>query len=180
MHACVTTLADSAIHNRAVKTPNSRLVKLAKVDGVQLHNNHVLDSQENCRRSNVSALLATQSRHSCACLFQSLDVANIVHHQKHATCSALYDNDQLISLALYSLNTIFVVSRRLISRFRCGCHGLHVENGCFHSQRLIGCANQNLLRLSITFCFDCPACTQITCRCVHRQQLVSSTATIPP
>ena len=100
----------------------------------------------------------TVKAQSCACLFQSLDVAYIVHHQKDATHSALYDNDQLISLALYSLNTIlklysiFVVCRRLISRFRCGCHGLHVDTGCFHSQSLIGCADLHLVRLSITFC----------------------------
>ena len=79
--------------------PKTRLVKLAMVDGVELKNNHVLDLQKKCWRSNISAFLATQPRHSC--LFEILHVANILHHQKEATHSALYYNDQLSSPALH-------------------------------------------------------------------------------
>ena len=133
-------------HNRAVKMPNSRLVKLALVDGAQMQNDHVVDLQQKCWRSNVSTFLATQPRHPC--LFGNLDVADIVHHQKEATQSALYDNGQLSSLALYKTlqpeyeyaqylsSVICFSSRRLISRFRCGCHGLHVDTGRFDSQKL--------------------------------------------
>ena len=60
-------------HIRAVKMPNSCLVKLAMIDGVQLQDNHVMDLQKKSWRSKVSAFLATKPRHSC--LFQSLDVA---------------------------------------------------------------------------------------------------------
>ena len=70
-------------HNRAIKMPDSCLVKLAMIDGVQLQDNHVMDLQKNCWRLNFSAFLATQSRHSC--LFQNLDVADIVDHQKEAS-----------------------------------------------------------------------------------------------
>ena len=76
-------------HNRAVKMPNSRLVKLALVDGAQMQNDHVVDLQQKCWRSNVSTFLATQPRHPC--LFGNLDVADIVHHQKEATQSALIE-----------------------------------------------------------------------------------------
>ena len=67
-----------------------------------------------------------------------------------ATQSALYVNAQLSSLALYKtlqpeyeyaqyiLSVICFSNRRLISccRFRCGCHGLHVDTGRFDSQKL--------------------------------------------
>ena len=80
-------------------------------------------------------LLHSQGTH----IFRNLDVADIVHHQKQATQSALYINDQLSSLALYktwqpeyeyaqylsSVNCFSSRIRRLISRSRCGCHGLH-------------------------------------------------------
>ena len=97
------------------------------VDGVQLLNDHVLDSQEKCWRSNVSAFLATQPRHSCP--FQTLDVANIVHHQKEAADSALNGNDQLSSLALYKSSQHMVavhipyISVRNINF----CHMLHSQ-----------------------------------------------------
>ena len=86
--------------NRAVKMENSRLVKLALVDGAQLQNNLVVDLQKKCWRSHVSAFLTTQPRHPRV-FDQNLDVADIVHHQKEVTKSALYDNVELRSLALY-------------------------------------------------------------------------------
>ena len=38
--------------------------------------------------------------------------------------------------AQYLSSVICFSSRRLISRFRCGCHGLHVDTGRFDSQKL--------------------------------------------
>ena len=149
-------------HNRAVQMPNSRLVKLALVDGVQLQNNQVVDSQKKCWRSNVSAFLATQPRHPC--LFQNLDVADVVHHQKEAIQSALYTNDQLSSLALYKTlqpdyeyaqylsSVICFSSRRLVSRFRCGCHGLHVDTVCASTCYLP---------------YGCKPCERDNCACLH-------------
>ena len=34
--------------NRAIKMPNSRLIKLAMIDGVQLQDNHVMNLQKKC------------------------------------------------------------------------------------------------------------------------------------
>ena len=118
----------------------------------------MLDSQAKCWRSNVSASLATQPRHSC--LFQTLDVANIVHHhdQKEAAHSALNGNDQLSSLALYksshSVLSIWLLYIYLIYQQ----HYFFVT--CFIHKSLLGkiyrvyigsvmCAD---LRMSITCC----------------------------
>ena len=173
------------------------------VDGVQLQNNHVVHSHKKCWRLNVSAFLATQPRHLG--LFEILDVASIVHHQKEATHSALYDNDQLSSLALeknlqpeykYAQHVSFVTcfsSRRLISRFRCGCHELDVDTRRFRSQQLaredgsVMCPDLHLSRMCITFCLNAQriltseAHLQLCFKGVHHtQQLLSSMATIPP
>ena len=59
-------------HNRAVKMPNSRLMKLAMVDGVWLQNNHVLGLQERCWRLHVSSSLEKVALKAGACRLHRL------------------------------------------------------------------------------------------------------------
>ena len=132
-------------HNWVLQLDNSRYVKLALVYGAELKDNHVLEHQQKGWRSFVSTFLATQPRHPC--VFQNLDVSAILDNLKEAHRSALLASDgstvkfhnslQLeYNCAAYLSSVQSFDSRRLISRFRCGCHGLHVDTGRWAAAKL--------------------------------------------
>ena len=66
--------------------PNSCLVKLAIEFSYRTTMCWICRKSAGDQFANISAFLATQPGHSC--LFEILDGANIVYHQKEATHSA--------------------------------------------------------------------------------------------
>lgn len=96
-----------------------------------------------------------------------MNVSATVEGQKEAVRSAFHSNDHLSSLVLSTgMRTVNCFSsRRLISRFRCGSHGLSVDTGSFgqsaqklarqdrvcHVCRLLSVEDEQHLL------FDCPA-----------------------
>lgn len=162
-------------HNRAVRLPDSRLVKLALVDGAQLQDGNVIDQQKQGWRASVSAFLSEQPSHPR--VFQYLDVSAIMDGLREAHQSTFYTRDDLSSLVLYrslqpdycyanylsSVNCFY--NKKLISRFRCGCHGLHVDTGRFgqgaqkldREDRVCEVCHSTAVEDEQHFLFDCPA-----------------------
>ena len=164
-------------HNRVLKLADSRLVKLAFVDGALLTDGHIRELREKGWRPSVSSFLSTlpgQFR-----VFQDLDVSAIVDSQKELYQSAFLSNQDLSSLSLYrSLQPDYqyasylsdvqsFASRRLISRFRCGCHGLRVDTGRFgavrlaREDRLCEVCNSASVEDEEHFLFECPVYASI-------------------
>ena len=125
--------------------------------------------------------------------------SDIIERQKEAYLSAFINNEALSTLVLYRslqpeyryAHYLSVVqsfpNRRLISRFRCGCHGLHVDTAVLSTPLgMIECvksASQDVVRTSIIFCLIVqPTLTSGTVMpplsMAFKQFLLSSTATI--
>ena len=84
-------------HNRSVRLPDSRLVKLALVNGAQLQDGHVVvDQQKQGWRASVHAPCRVQLSHLC--VFQYLEVAAIIDGLREAHQSTFYTRDDLSSL----------------------------------------------------------------------------------
>ena len=166
-------------HNRALTMPSEtpRLVQLALIEGAVLQDEGQVSeasTAKNWRRS-LGAFLSTQPGHPRS--FTIPDVPTIVDGLKERYQSALYADDEHSSLALYkSLHPEYkyaqylssvqrFYNRKLISRFRCGCHGLHVDTGRFGqgAQKLAREDRVCQVCCSISvederhFLFDCPA-----------------------
>ena len=60
---------------------------------------------------------------------------------------------------------LFSVSPRLMSRFRCGCHGLHIDTGRFvntpRDDRVCEVCKSECVENEHHFLFDCPAYAHI-------------------
>ena len=164
-------------HNRALKLPDTRLVKLAFVAGALLTDGHIVELRQKGWRPSVSSFLRTlpgQLR-----VFQALDVTAIVDGQKESHQAAFLSNQDLTSLTLYrSLQPDYqyahylsdvqcFANRRLISRFRCGCHGLRVDTGRFGAVRLARedrvCEVCTSASIEDELLFQCPAYAHIRC-----------------
>ena len=125
-------------HHRVVALDNSRLVKLAMVDGCALGaNQSVSAATSKCWQYYVGSFL---ERHSLQ-LFHSFHIASVVEKEKHWIAFKYFHSDNHSSLVLYRtlqpeykyvryLSEVKRFSnRKLLSRFRSGCHGLRVDTG---------------------------------------------------
>ena len=162
-------------HNRVLKLNDSRLVKIAFSEGAVFVDGQVLELRAQGWLPNFTALLTTQPGDPY--VFQSLDVTDIIEHQKEAYLSAFINNEALSTLVLYRslqpeyryAHYLSVVqsfpNRRLISRFRCGCHGLHVDTGRFvntpRDDRVCEVCKSGCVENEHHFLFDCPAYAHI-------------------
>ncbi len=125
-------------HHRVLALDNSRLVKLATVDGCALGENQSVTAATNKGwQSYVGSFLEHHSQQ----LFHSFDIASVVEREKHWVAFKYLHGDNSSSLLLYRtlqpeyryapyLSEVKCLSnRRLLSRFRSGCHGLRVDTG---------------------------------------------------
>lgn len=166
-------------HNRALRMPSEkpRLVQLALVEGAVLQDEGQGSEASAARnwRHSLDAFLSTQPGQPRS--FTNLDVSTIVNGLKEGCQSALYADDEHSSLALYKnlqpeykyaqyLSSVQSFhNRKLISRFRCGCHGLHVDTGRFGQGAQKLAREDRVCQLSCStsvedehhFLFDCPA-----------------------
>ena len=153
--------------------------------------NHVLELRTQGWRPNFTALLTTQPGDPS--VFQRLDVTDIIERQKEAYLFAFIYNEALSTLVLYRslqpeyrhAHYLSVVqsfpNRRLSSRFRCGCHGLHVDTGRFvttpRDDRVCEVCKSGCVENEHHFLFDCPAYAHIRyshATLFHGMQTVSS------
>lgn len=155
-------------HNRVLKLPNSRLVKIAFTEGATHTDSKVTELCKGGWGPSFTALLPNSPG-----VFHNLDVAAIIDGQNEAYLSDFLSNQVLSTLSLYrSLQPEYVYARylstvqsfpnrRLISRFRCGCHGLHVDAGRFtqipREDRVCEVCNSLCVEDEHRFLFDCPA-----------------------
>ena len=162
-------------HNRVLKLNNSHLVKIAFSEGAVFVDGHVVELRAQGWRPNFTALLTTQPGDPH--VFQSLDVTDIIERQKEAYLSAFINSEALSTLVLYRslqpeyryAHYLSVVqsfpNRRLISRFRCGCHGLRVDTGRFvntpRDDRVCEVCKSGCVENEHHFLFDCPAYAHI-------------------
>ena len=106
-----------------------RLVKLAMVDGFALHQTAVKDSWQHYLGDFLHGHLGQQQ------LLHNFDIASVIERAKHQhafehsslmlyrTMQPEYKSAEYLSVVKCAPN------RRLISRFRTGCHGLRVDTG---------------------------------------------------
>ena len=165
-------------HHRVVALDNSRLVKLAMVDGCTLSTNQSVTAATNKGWQYYVGLFLKQHSQQ---LFHSFDIASVIDREKHwVTFSYLHD-DSHSSLLLYRtlqpeyqyaryLSEVKCSSnRRLMSRFRSGCHGLRVDTGRWedsvHLNRkdrlCLVCRSSQQVEDEHHFLFDCPAYSSI-------------------
>ena len=159
-------------HHRTVALDNSRLVKLAMVSGCTLGANQAIIAANKGWHCHVESFLA---RHSTQ-LLHKFDVSSIVDREKQWTVFKYFQDDSHSSLVLYrSLQPEYVYAqylsqvkcfsnRRLLSRFRSGCHGLRVDTGRWENSvhldrkdRLcLVCRSTQHVEDEHHFLFDCP------------------------
>ena len=151
---------------------NSRLVKISFSEGAVVVDGHVLELRAQGWRPNFTALLTTQPGNPS--VFESLIVTDIIQRQKAAYLSAFLNNEALSTLVLYRSDYRYAcyssvvqsfLNRRLISRFRCGCHGLQVDTGRFvnapRDDRVCEVCKSGCVENEHHFLFDCPAYAHI-------------------
>ena len=121
-------------HNRFFKLDSVRLSKVAKLAGTHF------DSEAPAWRPQLSAFLDTQPGRLRAS--SPVDVAEIVEREKERHRAAYLASDlssvtqhrtfhPAHAYAQYLSSVRCLSNKRLISRFRSGCHGLHVDTGRF-------------------------------------------------
>ena len=165
-------------HHRVIALDNSRLVKLTLVDGCALGTHQsVLAAANKGWQYYVGLLLEQHSQQ----LFHSFDIASVVEREKHWVAFKYLHTDSHSSLVLYRtlqheyqyacyLSEVKCYSnRRLMSRFRSGCHGLRVDTGRWDNNvhldrkdRLCQvCGSAQQVEDEHHFLFDCPVYTSI-------------------
>ena len=165
-------------HHRVVALDNSRLVKLAMVDGCALGaNQSVTAATSKGWQYYVGSFLEQHSQQ----LFHSFDIASVVEREKHWVAFKYLHGDNHSSLVLYRtlqpeyqyahyLSEVKCFSnRRLLSRFRSGCHGLRVDTGRWedsvHLDRkdrlCLVCRSAQQVEDEHHFLFDCPMYSSI-------------------
>ena len=123
-------------HPRVVALDNSRLVKLAMVDGCTLSSSQSVTAATNKGWQHyVGSFLKQHSQQ----LFHSFDIAAVMDREQHWVTFKYFHDDSHCNLLLYRtlqpeyqyahyLSEVKCFSnRRLLSRFRSGCHGLRVQ-----------------------------------------------------
>ncbi len=162
-------------HHRTIALDNVRLIKLAMVDGFMLDRTAVKDSWQHYLGEFLHGHLGQQQ------LFHKFDIASVIERVKHQHAFEYFADDQHSSLMLYRtmqleykhaeyLSVVKCVSnRRLISRFRTGCHGLWVDTGRWadgvhldRTDRLcLVCKSMDCVEDEQHFVFDRPAYSHI-------------------
>ena len=114
-------------------------------------------------------------------LFHSFDIAAVIDREKHRVTFKYFHGDTQSSLLLYrTLQPVYQYAhylsevkcfsnRRLLSRFRSGCHGLRVDTGRWENNvhldrkdRLcLVCSSAHNVEDEHHFWFDCPAYSSI-------------------
>ena len=124
-------------HHRTVALDNTRLVKLAMVSSCTLGADQSVTAANKGWQCHVGSFLACHLRQ----LLHKFDIASVVEREKHWTVFKYFQDDSHSSLALFeTLQPEYVYAqylsevncfpnRRLLSRFRSGCHGLRVDTG---------------------------------------------------
>ena len=177
-------------HNRATNLPPTRLVSLALIDGLVEANDEWFDTYESGTwRSELDTFLQVQPGKPES--LQTVEVASIVKFQQQLFNLSYRVNTGYSSLALYRtiqldhqyakyLSAVKCYPyRRLISRFRSGCHGLRVDSGRFGKSSLALTREQRCCEvcgsLSVEdehhFLFDCPAYDEVRSRHADLYQL---------
>ena len=164
-------------HHRLVALDNSRLVKLAMVDGCTLGSDQSVTATNKSWQCYVGSFLHQHSQQ----LFHSFDIASVIEREKHWVAFKYFHDDSHSSLLLYRtlqpeykyasyLSEVKCFSnRRLLSRFRSGCHGLRVDTGRWednvHLDRkdrlCLVCVSAQHVEDEHHFLFDCPVYSSI-------------------
>ena len=175
-------------HNRIFQLDSLKhLSKLAKLLGTYF------DDEAAAWRPQLSAFLDTQPGRVRAC--SPVDVSDIVEREKERLKATFLASD-LKSVALYRtfhpahayaqyLSIVRCLSnRRLISRFRSGCHGLHVDTGRFaknghrveKEDRVCHVCHSTAIEDEQHFLLDCPAYSHL--RAEHAELFQASPCTV--
>ena len=165
-------------HHRVVALDNSRLVKIAMVDGCTLSSSQSVTTATNKGWQHyVGSFLKRHSQQ----LFHSFDIAAVIDREQQWVTFKYFHDDSHSSLLLYRtlqpeyqyahyLSEVKCFSnRRLLSRFRSGCHGLRVDTGRWENNvhldrkdRLcLVCSSAQQVEDEHHFLFDCPAYSSI-------------------
>jgi len=182
-------------HNRVRALPNSWLDKLALIDGFWDSNPpHRVEALSGNWRSDVRRFTETLGQQI---MYDELDISIIVEREKARRLEDfLFDTDHS-SLQLY--RTVYKANQsvyqysdylstvrcyphgRLISRFRCGCQGLHVDTGfgkdsehCSREDRVCLVCMSGSVENEHHFLFDCPAYSHIHQQYSHHFHQASS------
>ena len=165
-------------HHRAVALDNSRLVKLAIVDGCTLSTNQSVTAATNKGWQYYVGLFLKQHSQQ---LFHSFDIASVIDREKHWVAFRYLHDDSHNSLLLYRtlqpeyqyaryLSEVKCSSnRRLMSRFRSGCHELRIDTrrweDSVHLDRkdrlCLVCRSSQQVEDEHHFLFDCRAYSSI-------------------
>ena len=166
-------------HNRAIQLPYSRLVKLALLDEyVDFRGStpHIENLTGNWRSG---VRLFVDSHPGQAAIVCKVDIATIIDHERERHISEYRSVGQSSlqkyrvlnpehQIADYLCRVSCYMNRRLISRFRCQCHGLQVDNGRFEQisrdDRLCQVCHNKVVEDEQHFLFDCPAYSHIRVR----------------
>ena len=171
-------------HHRTVALDNTRLVKLAMVSSCTLGADQSVTTANKGWQCHVGSFLACHSQQ----LLHKFDIASVVEREKHWTMFKYFQDDSHSSLALFrTLQPEYVYAqylsevkcfsnRRLLSRFRSGCHGLRVDTGRWegsvHLDRKDGlclvCRSTQHVEDEHHFLFDCPACEPVMSACFSK------------
>ncbi len=162
-------------HHKTIALENVRLGKLAMVAGFALDHTAVKGSWQHYLGAFLRGHTGQQQ------LFHNFDIASIIERSKHQHAFEYFADVEHSSLMLYRtmqpeykyaayLSDVKCLSnRRLISRFRSGCHGLHVDTGRWadgtpldRACRLcLMCNSSDCVEDEQHFVFDCPAYSNI-------------------
>ncbi len=162
-------------HHTKIALDDVRLVKLAMVDGFAVNQTAVKDSWQHYPGDFLHGHSGQQQ------LYHNFDIASVIERAKHQHALEYFADVQHSSLMLYRtmqpeyksaeyLSVVKCVSnRRLISRFRTGCHGLRVDTGRWadsvhldRTDRLcLVCKSLDFVEDEQQTVFDCPAYSHI-------------------
>ena len=180
-------------HNRAATLPLTRLVKLALIDGLVQVNDQWFDTYDSGPwRAELDTFLQVQPGKPET--LQTLEVASIVKFQQQLFNLSYRINTGFSSLTFYRtiqpdhqyaeyLSAVKCYPhRRLLSRFRCGCHGLRVDTGRFgknsqaltREQRICEVCGSSSVEDEHHFLFDCPAYNEVRRRHAELYQVPSA------
>ena len=186
-------------HNRAVSLPASRLDKLALVDGFWDSDDCTTFKVEALSNNWRSAVRRFTNTHGQQIIYGKLDIPIIIEREQARWVENFLFDTERSSLQLYrnvykATHSDYSYSdylskvkcyphRRLISRFRCGCHGLHVDTGRFgkgmeqltREKRVCHACLSDSVEDEHHFLFDCSAYSQIRAEYNHLFQHPSPT-----
>ena len=159
-------------HNRINKlSDDDRLIKCAFVEGLHDPLYHFwshdvqkwLQLQSSAQSIEDDICVSTTIDNAKALYRQALHQSSLNSVDRYCQMVQLQHQDYILAPYLSALKNFR--SRRLVSRFRCGCHGLHVDTGNFkpggqkvpREHRLCLVCGSDTAEDEHHFVFDCPA-----------------------